>query len=913
MRRSWPWRIALAGLLWMEATLAAAPSDADCSRPEFATTLDPASAGAPLDARAVWLDGGRLRWPGKPADGRYRLYASERGRIETVAGQRVTGADMTLRLELATEALPEDQAARFHYLGTGVELGLRKRDRAGLGERLRGQLVLAEVDARERVIDATHVQPAAALDALYADAAERQALGVAITPAQTRIAVWAPTARRVVLCLFAKDDANAAQVLPMQRDGDSGAWSIGLQGSHANQTYTLLVDVFVRGHGIVRNRVTDPYSQSLDADSRHSWIGALDAADTEPEGWAADRSPAPIAAATDMRIYELHLRDFSVNDASVPAGHRGKYLAFTDTASDGMRQLRALAAAGMTDLHLLPVFDIATIPETGCLTPWPKGPPAGEQQQALIAATRERDCYNWGYEPLHYTAPEGSYASDAADPRVRIREFRRMVMALHRIGLRVGMDVVYNHTSAAGQVAGSVLDRIVPDYYHRLDANGAIERSTCCANTAIEQRMMARLMRDSVATWAREYHIDSFRFDLMGHQPRAAMEAVQAAADEARGRHVVLLGEGWNFGEVADGARFVQASQRSLAGSGIATFSDRARDAVRGGGCCDSGVDLLARQGYVNGLDYAPNAMAEGRATRADLLRAADLVRVGLAGTLADYTMQTAGGAILPLAGIDYAGQPAGYASEPGEVVNYVENHDNPTLFDINVLKLPPSTPAAERARVQILAAAIPMFSQGIAYFHAGIEGLRSKSLDRNSYDSGDWFNRIDWSFRDNGFGSGLPPAADNGADWPLLRPLLADPALKPSAKLIQWTRDVFFDLLRLRESSSLFRLRSADEVRKRLRFLNTGPDQIATLVVAHLDGRELSDARYAELMFFINVDPRPADYVVDAERDKAWQLHPVQRRAAAADARVREQAVFDAKHGRFHVPARSAVVFVIE
>ncbi|SFN10135.1 alpha-1,6-glucosidase domain-containing protein [Dokdonella immobilis] len=907
------WWLLVAGLMVAAAGVAAPPSAADCRSAGFATVLEPVHAGSPVDARAVWLDAGRLRWPGKPAHSRYRLFVSDRGRIETTIGERVRGAGRTLRLELATGPLAADLATHFNYLGAGVELGLREHDRSRLRDYLRAQLVLAEVDAGERVLDATHLQPAAALDTLYAEAAEQQRLGVEITPAQTRIAVWAPTARRLALCLHAAESPAATQVLPMRRDRKSGVWSIGLHGDRANQTYTLLVDGYVRGHGLVRNRVTDPYSLSLDADSKHSWIGSLDAADTMPDEWKADRSPAPIAAATDMRIYELHLRDFSVNDASVPAAHRGKYLAFTDAASDGMRHLRALAVAGMTDLHLLPVFDIATIPETGCPTPWPNGPPAGEQQQAMIAATRERDCYNWGYEPLHYTAPEGSYASDAADPRVRIREFRRMVMAVHGIGLRVGMDVVYNHTSAAGQDGKSVLDRIVPDYYHRLDANGAIERSTCCANTATEQRMMARLMRDSVATWARAYHIDSFRFDLMGHQPRAAMEAVQVAADSARGQHVVLLGEGWNFGEVADGARFVQASQRSLNGSGIATFSDRARDAVRGGGCCDSGLDLLANQGYVNGLHYAPNTQAQGRATRADLLRAADLVRVGLAGTLRDFSMQVATGQVETLDHIDYAGQPAGYASEPGEVVNYVENHDNPTLFDINVLKLPPSTSAEERARVQILAAAIPMFSQGIAYFPAGIEGLRSKSLDRNSYDSGDWFNRIDWRFRDNGFGSGLPPAADNGKDWPLLRPLLADPALKPSSEVIQWTRDAFFDLLRLRASSSLFRLRSAEEVRKRLHFLNTGPDQIATLVVAHLDGDGLAGTRFRELMVFVNVDLHAADFRAQGERDRPWQLHPAQAGSEAADARVRDEARFDAGSGRFHVPARSAVVFVIE
>jgi pullulanase len=494
-----------------------------------------------------------------------------------------------------------------------------------------------------------------------------------------------------------------------------------------------------------------------------------------------------------------------------------------------------------------------------------------------------------------------------------VREFRRMVQSLHKVGLRVGMDVVYNHTSAAGQDAKSVLDRIVPGYYHRLDASGAIERSTCCENTATEHRMMAKLMRDSVANWAREYHLDSFRFDLMGHQPRAAMEAVQEAVDAARGHHVVLLGEGWNFGEVADGARFEQASQRSLSGSGIATFSDRARDAVRGGGCCDSGIELFARQGYVNGLFYAPNETAGKRETRAELLRAADLVRVGLAGTLSEFKMQSAGGETLPLSKIDYAGQPAGYAGAPGEVVNYVENHDNMTLFDINVLKLPLAISMADRARVQILASAINAFSQGIAYWHAGIEGLRSKSLDRNSFDSGDWFNRIDWSFQDNGFGSGLPPVADNGKDWTLLRPLLADRRLKPDAETIRWTRGAFLDLLRLRASSSLFRLRTAEEVGKRLRFLNTGPDQIATLIVEHLDGAGLPGAEFRELMIFINVDTKSVDFAADAEAGKPWTLHPLQGRAEATDARVRREAAFNRTRARFHIPARSAVVFVIE
>ncbi len=522
-----------------------------------------------------------------------------------------------------------------------------------------------------------------------------------------------------------------------------------------------------------------------------------------------------------------------------------------------------------------------------------------------------RDCFNWGYDPFHFNAPEGSYASDPADAAVRIREFRAMVQALHAAGLRVGMDVVYNHTTASGQSPRSVLDRIVPGYYQRLDANGKVETSTCCDNTATEHMMMAKLMRDSVALWARHYRIDSFRFDLMGHQPRAAMLQVQRAANAAAGRIVPLVGEGWNFGEVANGVRFPQAAQGMLNGSGIATFSDRARDALRGGGCCDGGDALFEQQGLLNGLAYAPNARARGKATRRDLLHAADLARAGLAGTLRDYSMPFAGGRSGSLSALDYAGMEAGYASQPGEVVNYVENHDNPTLWDIHALKLPQDTSAGERARVQLLGAAFVAFSQGVPYFHAGMDVLRSKSLDRNSFDSGDWFNRLDWTYSDNGFGAGLPPARDNGKDWELLRPVLRNANAKPSPADIAWMRDGFRDLLRIRAGSPLFRLRTADEVQRRLAFRNTGPKQNPLVVAGHLDGAGLEGA-FAEVLYLLNVSPEPQSLELPEDAGKAWVLHPVQAAAGAADARAK-QARYGAPEGTFIVPGRTAVVFVIE
>jgi len=476
-----------------------------------------------------------------------------------------------------------------------------------------------------------------------------------------------------------------------------------------------------------------------------------------------------------------------------------------------------------------------------------------------------------------------------------------MVMNLHRIGLRVGMDVVYNHTFRSGQDEKSVLDRIVPGYYHRLNAAGEVERSTCCDNTATENLMMGKLMIDSAALWARHYKIDSFRFDLMGHQPRAVMEQLQAQVDAAAGRHVQLIGEGWNFGEVADGARFVQASQLSLGGSGIGTFSDRARDAVRGGSASDSGTGMMAQQGYINGLVYDPNAQA-GQRPVTDLMHASDMVKVGLAGSVRSYALPTWRDVTRRLDAIDYAGQPAGYASEPGEAVNYVENHDNQTLFDMNVFKLPLATSSADRARVQMLGAAINAFSQGVAYFHAGIDTLRSKSLDRNSFNSGDWFNRIDWSYRDNYFGTGLPPLDDNGKDYPLIKPLLANAAIKPAPADIAFARDAFRDLLRIRASSTLFRLRSAADIRQRLRFYNTGSQQEPSVIAAHIDGAGYPGAVFKGVTYLINVDKTAHSLAMPQAKGKRLRLHPVQRAATAT---------YDSATGTFSIPARSAVVFV--
>jgi pullulanase len=864
-----------------------------------------------LDARAYWLDRQLIKWPKVDSTGVFKLYHSATGQIVAAKDAPVSGADGSVPLEVFAGVVPAAAAERFKYVGAGVVLSAKPARRGQLRDLHASQLVLVQEDAAGKVQNATTAQVAGALDELFAEAAEEDDLGVDANRRRAKFKLWAPTAQRVSLCLYDSATGSASRIERMEMDDESGIWSETADNRPSGKYYKYAVEVFVRGVGLVRNLVTDPYSLSLSADSKRSYIADLDAAALKPHGWNDTRSPATVKSQVDMTIYELHVRDFSINDPTVSDANRGKYGAFTESASNGMKHLKALANAGLTDIHLLPVFDIATVPEVGCVTPAVAGAADGESQQAAINAVRDADCFNWGYDPYHYTAPEGSFASDAADGAKRIVEFRQMVMALHRAGLRVGMDVVYNHTTASGQNEKSVLDRIVPGYYHRLNATGGVEKSTCCDNTATENLMMGKLMIDSVLTWATQYKIDSFRFDLMAHQPRALMEALKVKLKKATKRDIHLIGEGWNFGEVANGARFVQASQLSLNGSGIATFSDRARDYVRGGGPFDGGESLVKNQGYINGLVYDRNALAADRPVN-DLMWAGDIIKVGLAGSIRDYPLKMHWDEVRQLQQVDYNGQPAGYVVDPGEVVNYVENHDNQTLFDINAYKLPTTVSKEDRARVQILGAAINAFSQGVTYFHAGIDTLRSKSMDRNSYNSGDWFNRLDWSYADNYFGTGAPPQGDNGDNWFLIKPLLANPAIKPGGSEIAWTRDAFRDLVKLRSSSTLFRLRSADDIKTRLTFYNTGSNQVPTVLAGHVNGAGYEGARFKELIYFVNVDKVAQSLTIDAQKAKPFTLHPVHTAPGAADARAANDASYDAGSGKFTIPPRTALVYVV-
>lgn len=857
-------------------------------------------ADTPLAAhrQAHWLDERVIAWPGMEDTAPLRLEHGAREALDR-------GAADSVALTPLPGGLPGDLRARYPHLADAPAWALPDLSRDRLRAILREPHRLTAGDDGT----STGLQLPGVLDVLFPYDGP---LGVDFRTGAPTFRVWAPTADSVDLLLqstSAEDETPRAY--PMALDPETGVWTRRGEADWNRAFYRFRVTVFDPDLGRLDTRdVTDPYALGLASDSRYAQVVNLEDPDLAPEGWSSLEKP-PFTTPEDMMLYELHLRDFSWRDPRVPEAERGTFLAFTHPESLGMRHLARLRAAGVSHLHLLPVFDIATVPER-------RGDqrlldedelaavaPDSPLPQERVGAVRAEDGYNWGYDPWHYTVPEGSYATEP-DGTPRIREFRTMVSALNAAGLRVVMDVVYNHTHAAGKARGSVLDQLVPGYYQRLEANGAVATSTCCANTATEHAMMEKLMIDSVLTWARDYKVDGFRFDLMGHHSldnmlrlRTALDALTPERDGVDGKAIYLYGEGWNFGEVANDARFVQARQARLAGSGIGSFSDRLRDGVRGG----VHGSHPATQGFVNGLGTDPSAYTDANGPGLDrLLETTDWIRTGLAADLADYRFTAADGTLRATSELRYGDQPAGYTADPAENIAYVAAHDNETLFDANQLKLPVATSLADRVRVQALANAFVLLGQGVPFIHAGQEFLRSKSLDRNSYESGDWFNAIDWTFEEGNWGRGLPPAWDNEAHWDIMGPLLANPDLAPTAAARRQALADFEDLLRIRFSSPLFRLRTGEEVQRHLSFHNTGPDQVPGLIVMGLSdpGAEIGGP-YREIVVLFNARPEPVTFALPDHAGRTFRLH--ERQAGLEGAGVED--------GRFTAPARSAVVFV--
>ncbi len=871
------------------------------------------------EQRGHWVSESIIVWDvDLPEDARYFFHYDPFGNVFALGPTGISSGEV-ISMTMLPGGLPSDLAARFPHLQNARAFQFDAEDTGFVRVALKGQVAISAQNADGQVLDATGLQIPGVLDGLYTYDGP---LGVTWEGDVPTLQVWAPTARMVRLHLFDNSHPNTqAQVQTMRIDPRSGVWSLAGTPAWHNKYYLYEVQVYVPSEGSVQtNLVTDPYSLSLAMNSSRSQIVDLNDPGLKPEGW--DTLPKPtLAAPEDSVIYELHVRDFSVNDATVPDALKGTFAAFTLPDSHGMRHLRSLAAAGMTHIHLLPVFDIATINEDKSTWESPSFaeladlPPDAETQQALIEATADKDGFNWGYDPFHYTVPEGSYATDADGPQ-RILEFRQMVQALNQNGLRLVMDVVYNHTNAAGQSDFSVLDRIVPGYYHRLNATGKVERSTCCANTASEHNMMRKLMVDSVLTWAEAYKVDGFRFDLMGHHMRDDMLAVRQSLDALTiadngvdGPAIYVYGEGWNFGEVADNARGVNATQLNIGGTGIGVFNDRIRDAIRGG----NPFGDYQKQGFVNGLYYDANETDQGVAAvqLARLLELSDHIRVGLAGNLAAYEFMGANGSITTGEFVFYNGSPAGYTADPQENINYASAHDNETLFDAIMYKAPLTRTPAERAQMQNMALSLVMLGQGVPFFHAGSDMLRSKDFDRDSFNSGDWFNRLDFTYASNNWGSGLPVANKNRENWPLQQPYLANPALAPDRETILMTVNHFQDMLQIRRSSPLFRLQTAVDIQERLHFHNTGPEQIPGLIVMSLDDRVGVglDPAHDLIIALFNANDEAQIFAMPQLVGASMMLHPV---LAANSHSLYTQMAFDTATGTFTVPGRSTAVFVL-
>lgn len=813
-------------------------------------------------ASAHLIDGNTLIWQGGKDKPHVRLYYTESGTIKANA----EGVFDFPYITLTPTSLTAEQQAKYPHLKDAAAFALP----AGkdLKPLLKGELVAIGTDADGILQGATLVQSAGALDALYSEAATKLTYGAVVEGGNVTFRLWAPTARSVKLALFDEQHKSLGE-RTMTLDEASGSWSVQGGSELVGKFYRYDIQVY---HPVSRKlesyQVTDPYSLSLAMNSEFSQVVDLNDPALKPEGWDSLKAPHSQQNPADITIYEAHVRDLTGNDDSTPAEHRGKFLGLTDTDTAPVKHLQALAKSGVSHLHLLPVFDIATVNEdpakvanigddfgklcqvnpevqnskfagycsSGQTIEAVLGDLQGSdskenpQVQELYGYLRGVDSFNWGYDPYHYTTPEGSYATNAEGSQ-RILEFREMVKAIKQnIGMNVVMDVVYNHTNEAGLGPKSVLDKIVPWYYQRLNPEtGSVENSTCCSNTAPEHAMFAKLMDDSLVTWARDYKIDAFRFDLMGHHPKDQMVQALAAVKQVN-PEMYFYGEGWNFGEVQDDKRFVQATQKHLAGTGIGSFSDRLRDAVRGGSPFDGGDTIRKTQGFGNGALVDANEM-DG-VDRATALHQSDLVRLGMAGNLKDFILTDKDGMPKKGADIDYNGQPAGYAQDPTEIQNYVDKHDNQTLFDNLIYKAPQG---ADLVRMQGVSLATAMLGQGIPFTHAGVELLRSKSMERDSYDSGDWYNRVDYTLADNNFDKGLPRKDKDGDNYPLIEQVLGK-HVKPSGADMATMVGFYQELAELRQSSRLLRLGSGAEVIKRVDFRNTGPDQVPGLIVMTVD-----------------------------------------------------------------------------
>lgn len=490
------------------------------------------------------------------------------------------------------------------------------------------------------------------------------------TPEQTTFRLFAPdNAKTVKLRIYkAGHKGRPERTVKMERTA-ADTWTATVTGNLMGRFYT-----FDTGRG----ECAGVFAKAVGVNGQRAAI--IDMDKTDPAGWNDDRRPV-VKSPADLVIYEMHHRDYSI-DASSGIANGGKFLALTDP-----KAIAHLKELGVNAVHILPSFDYASVDETRLSTPQ----------------------YNWGYDPVNYNVPDGSYSTDPYKPETRIREFKQMVQALHKAGIRVILDVVYNHTF---NIDGSNFQRTYPDYFYRKTADGKYSDGSGCGNeTASERDMMRRFMVESVLYWIDEYHIDGFRFDLMGCHDIETMNAIRKAVDEVDPT-IFIYGEGWSAGSCALPKEQLGLKANMKAMPGIAAFSDELRDALRGPFSDDTkGAFLAGKPGEEESIKF------------------------GISGAIEHPQVD--------MSKVNYSTE--AWASQPTQMISYVSCHDDMCLTDRLRASIPGIT-TDELIRLDMLAQTAVLTSQGVPFILSGEEMLRDKKGVHNSYNSPDSINRLDWN-----------------------------------------------------------------------------------------------------------------------------------------------------------------------
>ena len=512
-------------------------------------------------------------------------------------------------------------------------------------------------------------------------------LGLTYTPTATTFKIWAPTATASKLNIYKSDLGGTAVRSITMNKGVDGVWQITVPENLKNSYYTFQVNI----GNTWSEEVVDPYAKACGTNGLRAQV--IDLKETNPVGWDKDTLPNFSVAnkQTDAVIYELHVRDASIH-ASSGIKNKGKFLGLaelgTKNSAGQFTGLSHIKELGVTHIHLLPFYDYNSVDET-----------------------KSAVQYNWGYDPVNYNIPEGSYSTNPSDGKVRIRELKELIKTMHSNGLRIVMDVVYNHTALT---KNSNFNILVPDYYYRKRADGSFSDASSCGNeTASEKAMFQKFMIESVVYWVNEYHIDGFRFDLMGIHDIQTMNMISDTLHKIK-PSIVLYGEGWTSSSspLSEDKRALKKNAAQL--NGIAVFSDDMRDGIKGS------VFNIDDRGFATGNTSNSESVKFG------------IVAAGKHPQI-NYSK------------VNYSKEP--YTAGPAGLINYADCHDNNILWDKIELSFK-SASAAERTKMHELAYAIVLTAQGASFLHAGTEFLRTKNGVENSFDKGDIVNGIDWDLK---------------------------------------------------------------------------------------------------------------------------------------------------------------------